>query len=64
MHNVPAAGSQLKGFPAFRPASQVGVALLTGKTGAPAAAGPERMDYEKEVVTTEGGLEALVEVSW
>lgn len=42
----------------------MGVALLTGKTGAaPAADGAEPMAYEKEAVTTEGGLEATVEVS-
>lgn len=44
---------------------QVGVALLTGKTDAPAAVqgdGAEPMSYEKEVVTTEGGLEAEVKV--
>ena len=42
---------------------QVGVALLSGKTGAPPAAdGAEPMAYEKEAVTTEGGLEATVEV--
>lgn len=45
------------------PHSQVGVALLTGKTGAPPASGVEQMEYEKEMVTTEGGLEAVVEVS-
>lgn len=43
--------------------SQVGVALLSGKTGAPPAAdGAEPMAYEKEAMTTEGGLEATVEV--
>ena len=50
------------GLPSATP--QVGVALLTGKTGAaPAADGAESMAYEKEAVTTEGGLEATVEVS-
>ncbi len=39
------------------------MALLSGKTGAPPAAdGAEPMAYEKEAVTTEGGLEATVEV--
>ncbi|KAL4452659.1 hypothetical protein ABPG75_008321 [Micractinium tetrahymenae] len=34
--------------------AKVGVALLTGKTGAPAAAGgPQEMNYEAEVVTAE-----------
>lgn len=42
--------------------AKVGVALLSGKTGAPPAAdGAEPMAYEKEAVTTEGGLEATVE---
>lgn len=42
------------------------MALLTGKTGAPppAADGAEPMAYDKEVVTTEGGLEAVVQVRY
>ena len=50
-------------FPCRSRSHQVGVALLTGKTGAPPPAdGAEPMAYEKEAVTTEGGLEATVEV--
>ena len=40
------------------------MALLTGETKASTAAageGPEPMNYEAETVTTEGGLEAVVQ---
>ena len=46
------------------PVQQVGVALVTGKTGGAASgAGPDLMNYEAEMVTTEGGLEAVVQAS-
>lgn len=41
--------------------AKVGAALLSGKTGAPPTSEGDAMNYEQEVVTTEGGLEALVQ---
>jgi len=43
---------------------QVGVALLTGKTGAPPASEADGMSYDAETVVTEGGLEAVAQASY
>lgn len=59
---LPGAGASVTVAPAA--SRQVGVALLSGKTDAPAAVQgvAEEMSYEREVVTTEGGLEAETHV--